>query len=117
MALALNVYRTKVGIASTTEAQIYKAPVGYTGVVLCANVANVGNFTQTISLTHNRPIKSSGTISTVATEFFKKFPLEANDAFDAISGKLFLESGDFIRIQASNNTDIKYIFSILETLN
>jgi hypothetical protein len=40
MALALNVYKTKVGIASTTEAQIYKAPVGYTGVVLCANISN-----------------------------------------------------------------------------
>ena len=117
MALALNVYKTKVGIASTTEAQIYKAPVGYTGVVLCANVANVGVFTQTVSLTHNRAIRSSGTISTVVTEFFEEFPLEANDAFDAISGKLFLEPGDFLKIQASNDTDIKYIFSILETLN
>jgi len=117
MALALNVYKTKVGIATTSSSQIYKAPVGYTGVVLCANVANIGNFTQTISLTHNRPVRISGTISTTVTEFFEEFPLESNDAFDAISGKLFLEPGDFIKIQASNNTDIKYIFSILETLN
>jgi hypothetical protein len=51
------------------------------------------------------------------TEFFEGFPLESNDAFDAISGKLFLEPGDFLKIQASSNTDIKYIFSILETLN
>ena len=117
MALALNVYKTKVGIASTTEAQIYKAPVGYTGVVLYGNFANIGSNIQNVTLSHNRPIRSSGTISTVVTEIFEEFPIDPKDAFDAIRGKLFLEPGDFIKIQASNNTDIKYIFSILETLN
>lgn len=117
MALALNIYKTKVGIASTTIKELYKAPVGYTGVVLCANITNVGDFTRTVTLTHNRPINNAGTISTTVTEFFKEFPLEPNDSIDAIKGKLFLEPGDNLKIYANSNNEVKYIFSILETLN
>lgn len=117
MALALNIYRTKVGIASTSVSEIYKAPVGYSGVVLCSNVSNVGGNTRTLTLTHNRTINNVGTISTTVTEFFKDFPLESNDSLGAIQGKLILEPGDSIRISASANNEIKYVFSILETLN
>jgi hypothetical protein len=34
-----------------------------------------------------------------------------------LAGKLVLESSDVLRFSASNNTDIKFIASILETLN
>ena len=37
MALSLNIYKTKVGIATTSLGEIYKAPVGYTGVILLSN--------------------------------------------------------------------------------
>lgn len=117
MALALNIYKTKVGIASVTTKEVYKAPVGYTGVVLCSNFSNVGTNTRTVTLTHNRTINTAGSISTTVTEFFKEFPLEANDSLSAIQGKLFLEPGDSLRVTASSNNEVKYVFSILETLN
>lgn len=117
MALALNVYKTIVGIASTTPKDVYKAPVGYTGVILIGNLTNVGDNTQFASFSHQRTTRSAGTISTTVTEFFEDLPVETNDGLSIIKGKLFLEPGDSIKISASNDTDIKYIFSVLETLN
>lgn len=117
MALALNVYKTKVGIASTTLSEVYKAPVGYTGVILLSNIANVGNVPQTITFVHNRTTNIAGTISTTTTRFIEDFPIEPNDAATLLKGKLFLEPGDSVKLSASSNTDIEYAFSILETLN
>jgi hypothetical protein len=42
MALALNVFKTVTSIVSTeVQTEVYTAPVGYTGVVLLAQVANI----------------------------------------------------------------------------
>jgi hypothetical protein len=117
MALALNIYKTKVGIATTTLSELYKAPVGYTGVILLSNITNVSENTETVTLIHNRVTNIAGTISTTVTEFFEEFPIEPNDAISAVKGKCCLEPGDSLRISASSNDGIKYIFSILETLN
>ena len=117
MALALNIYKTKVGIATTSLGEIYKAPVGYTGVVLLSNITNVSEDTQTVTLIHNRVTNVAGTISTTATEFFEEFPVEPNDSFAAIKGKCCLEPGDSLKISVSSDDSVKYIFSILETLN
>jgi hypothetical protein len=117
MALALNVYKTKVGIASTVTSEVYKAPVGYTGVILLSHITNIGPTTQTVSFRHKRTTNLAGTISTTISEFIEDFPIEPNDAASLLKGKLFLEPGDAIEISASNNIDLKYIFSILETLN
>ena len=117
MALALNIYKTKVGIATTALTELYKAPVGYTGVILLSNISNVGETTETVTLIHNRVTNTAGTISTTVTEFFEDFPVEPNDAITAVKGKCCLEPGDSLKISASSNEGIKYIFSILETLN
>ena len=52
MALALNVFQTVTKVAPTSPVGIYTAPVGYTGVVLLAQAANVGSQTYTVSLSH-----------------------------------------------------------------
>ena len=41
MALQLNVFKTLTKVAPTSPVGIYTAPVGYTGVLLLAQVANV----------------------------------------------------------------------------
>jgi hypothetical protein len=113
MALALNVFRTVTKIATTDPVGIYTAPIGYTGVVLLAQVANIGNDTQTISFFHKRTTLGIA----VTTEILKNFPVPASDTANLLSGKLALESGDVLVLSASNNTDIKFLGSILETLN
>ena len=113
MALALNVFKTITKVATTNAVGIYTAPVGYTGVVLLAQAANIGNNTQTVSFSHQR---STAGIA-VTTEILKTFPIPASDTANLVAGKLVLESGDVLVLSASNATDIKFLGSILETLN
>jgi hypothetical protein len=117
MALALNNYTTKTGIATTGVVEFYKAPVGYTGVVLLSNIANVGNTLSYVTCIHSRTISINGIDTTINTEGIKDFPIESNDSASIFKGKLILEPGDSLKIYSNNNSSIKYIFSILETLN
>jgi hypothetical protein len=113
MALALNVFKTVTKIAPISPVGIYTAPIGYTGVVLLAQCANIGNNTQTVSFSHQRTI--SGIV--VTTEILKDFPISASDTANLLSGKLVLETGDVLVLSASNGTDVKFLGSVLETLN
>ena len=53
----------------------------------------------------------------MTTEIVKDLPVPANDSTNLLFGKLILESGDSIQIRASDATNVKFIASILETLN
>ena len=86
-----------------------QAPVGYTGVILLAQVTNVGSSTQTLSFGHRR----SGT----DTEIIKNLAIPANDTANLLAGKLVVETGDTLTIVGSTATDLKYLSSILETSN
>lgn len=113
MALALNVFKTVTKVALTNAVGIYTAPVGYTGVVLLAQATNIGNNTQTVSFSHQRTVTGIA----VTTEILKTFPISPSDSANLLSGKLVLESGDVLVFSATSGTDIKFIGSILETLN
>jgi hypothetical protein len=113
MALALNVFKTVTKVATTNAVGIYTAPVGYTGVVLLAQATNIGSGTQTVSFSHQRTTAGIA----VTTEILKDFPISASDSANLLSGKLVLESGDVLVLSASSGTDIKFLGSILETLN
>ena len=113
MALPLNVFKTVTRVATTSPVGIYTAPVGYTGVILLAQVANVDSNTHTISFSHRRTTAGIA----VTTEIVKQFPVQGNDSVSLIQGKLTLESGDVLVLSASNSSNIKFIGSILETLN
>lgn len=109
MALALNVFKTITQVAQTSPVGIYTAPVGYTGVVLLSQVTNVGNDTHNVTFVHRR----SGT----DTEIVKDFAIQGKDSVSLIQGKLTLESGDILILSASDSNNVKFIGSILETLN
>ena len=74
---------------------------------------NIGNNTQTISFSHQRTTAGIA----VTTEILKNFPISLSDTANLLSGKLVLESGDVLVLSASSGTDIKFLGSILETLN
>ena len=109
MALALNVFQTITAVVDTSPAVVYTAPVGYTGVVLLAQVANIGATSEDVTLVHRR--------SSTDTEMLKEFPIAASDTANLLAGKLVLESGDKLVLSGSDNTNLKFIASILETLN
>jgi hypothetical protein len=109
MALALNVFQTVTSVVSLTPTEVYSAPVGYTGVVLLAQVANIGAASEDVTLVHRR--------SSTDTEMLKEYPISAKDTANLLAGKLVLESGDRLVLSGSNGTNLKFIASILETLN
>jgi hypothetical protein len=45
------------------------------------------------------------------------YPVSGNDTVSLFSGKLILESGDRLVLSGSNATYLKFVASILETLN
>jgi hypothetical protein len=109
MALQLNVFQTVTAVVSTSPTIVYTAPVGYTGVVLLAQVTNVGASSQDVTLLHRR--------SSTDTRMLKQYPISGNDTANLLAGKLVLESGDKLVLSGSNGTDLEFIASILETLN
>jgi hypothetical protein len=109
MALALNIFKTVTAVVATSPTVVYTAPVGYTGVVLLAQVANTGATSEDITFLHRR--------SSTDTEILKSFPIASHDTANLLVGKLVLESGDRLVLSGSDNTNLKFIASILETLN
>lgn len=109
MALALNVFQTVTAVVSVTPTIVYTAPVGYTGVVLLAQVANVGTSSHDVTLLHRR--------GATDIRMLKNYPISASDTANLLAGKLVLESGDKLVLSGSNGTDLEFIASILETLN
>jgi len=101
MALALNVFQTVTAVVDTSPTVIYSAPVGYTGVVLLAQVANIGATSEDVTLIHRR--------SATDTEMLKEFPISAKDTANLLAGKLVLESGDRLVLSGSNNVNLKFI--------
>lgn len=113
MALPSNIFTTRVGIVSITNSTIYTAPTGYTGVVLLAQVSNVSPDSYSATFSHQRSVSGIA----VTTEILKNYPLSGYDTLSMLSGKLALESGDSISISGNTDNQLKYIVSILETLN
>lgn len=113
MALALNVFKTITQVGSVDPVGIYTAPIGYTGVVLLAQVANIDGNTHRISFSHQRTTAGIA----VTTEIVKNFAIPANDSVSLVQGKLTLQTGDVLVFSADDNLNCKFIGSILETLN
>jgi hypothetical protein len=109
MALALNIFKTVTAVVSTSATEVYTAPVGYTGVVLLAQVANIGATSEDVTLVHRR--------SSTDTEMLKEYPISSKDTANLLAGKLVLESGDKLVLSGSNASNLKFVASILETLN
>lgn len=109
MALALNVFQTVTAVVGIASTVVYTAPVGYTGVVLLAQVTNVGSNSEDVTLLHRR--------SSTDTRMLKQYPISANDTANLLAGKLVLESGDKLVLSGSSGTNLEFIASILETLN
>ena len=107
----LNRFKTVTHIVTTNNDTVYTAPTGYTGIVLMAQVANVGTTAESFTFSHY------DTSAATETELLKNYDVPVEDAASPLTGKLILEAGDSIRIQASANSTFKLTLSILESLN
>lgn len=109
MAVAINIFKTVTANVTTSSSTVYTAPLGYTTVILLAQVSNTGNTLVTVTSNHVR--------SGVPTNIITAAPLPTADAISLVSGKLILQTGDSITVAASANNSAQMLLSILETAN
>ena len=107
--LPLNVFKTITAEVTTGKVGIYTAPSGYSSIILYSHISNVGVSTATFTMSHNR--------GAVETELIKGGAVPPNDAYVPTDGKVVLESSDYVSVEASANSTLKAVISILETAN
>jgi hypothetical protein len=126
--IPLNRFKTQTAIlTSSTTATVYVAPVGVTSIILMAQVANISDQTQYVTLIHSRNVPVNpdplGNNAQTAefplnqTELVKNYAIPANDAAGLIAGKLVVQSIDSVVCYATNSGTCKLTMSVLETAN
>ena len=108
MAGALNIFKTVVANVTTTPTSVYSTPIGYSTVVLMAQIANTGNATIQISADLIR----SGN----ATALVQSASVPVADAASVLTGRLILQFGDSFQVTASADNSSQLTLSLLETL-
>jgi hypothetical protein len=109
--LPLNTFKN-IPFAITTSLQtVYTAPLGITTIMLMAQAANVVSTVANVSFIHYS--YRTGITSYIV----KDIAVPPNDARILLGGKLVLETGDQIKVQASANNALQFLASILETAN
>ena len=111
---AVNNFRTVTKVVGVSTDVIYEAPVGFVGVILLAQCANLDTVAHTFSFYHNRTVAGIGTVT---TELVKNFEVPPSDTANLLSGKLVLETGDTISISGTGTDKLKFLTSVLETFN
>ena len=107
--LPLNNFKTITSDVTTVDTQVYEAPLGFKSVFLLAQITNTGGTPYEVTFKFGR--------GAVTTDVVSDFTIPANDTLNLLTGKLVLETGDFIQVSGSDagGTDLKFIASILET--
>lgn len=97
----------------------YTAPPGTSGVILYAQVANIGTSEYQVSFWHYR----ANQFPEAYTELLSGAYVPINDALVLLGGKLVLETGDSVYISGTApliggvTSDLKLTLSILESAN
>ena len=110
MAFGLNIFRTVSGDIRAAGDEVYTAPANYSAIVLSAQICNTTGITQTVTMTVINPDSSE-------TELIKNFQIPAYDTASALVGKLVLETGYGIYIEAGTDNALTLVLSILESKN
>lgn len=109
--LPLNNFKTITAVVSPVEQTVYTAPLGFKSVFLLAQITNTGDITEQVTFKFGR--------GAAETEIVSNFSIPPNDTLNLLTGKLVLETDDFIKVSSSDNnanpTDLQFIASILET--
>lgn len=108
MPAALNNFKTTLANLTTTSANVYTPPIGYSTVVLLSQVSNTSNVTVNVSAEIYRSGNSTALINAAS--------IPSNDAISVLTGRLILEYGDALRLSSSANNSAQLVLSYLETL-
>lgn len=109
--LPLNTFKNIPLPITTTLQTVYTTPLGITTIVLMAQASNVVSTAANVSFVHYS--YKTG----ITTYIVKDIAVPPSDARILLGGKLVLETGDQIKVQASANNALQFLASILETAN
>ena len=111
-AVALNSFKTIRKNVTTSTVGIYTCPVGVSAIVLVAQVTNItSDTTSQVTAIHSRSTESPADF-----EFANGAYVPPNDSINLVpDGRLALETNDIIKIQATGNSELNIVLSILET--
>jgi len=111
-AVALNTFKTIRKEITTSAVGIYTCPVGVSAIILIAQVTNVtSDTTSQVTATHSRSTESPTDFN-----FSNGAYVPPNDSINLVpDGRLVLETNDVIKIQATGNSELNIVLSILET--
>lgn len=107
--LPLNTFRTITRPLLIAAQEIYVCPTGVTGIILLAQISNVGTDDASVTVSHMRQRTS--------TELVKDYEIPPQDAATVLSGRLVLEEGDRLRVQANQDNALKIVLSLVESAN
>jgi hypothetical protein len=85
-------------------------PLGYSGIVLSAQVSNVTGSPAAFSLS---VLNTDSSLRSLVTDFV----VPGNDSASALIGKLVLEQGQGLFVSASDNVSLQLVLSVLESQN
>jgi hypothetical protein len=123
--IPLNTFKTKTAYLTTSSnTNVYVAPVGTTAIVLMAQIANLGTQTETVSFIHHRNRQvlqdaqgNGAQPANFDTYLLKDYQIPNNDAVNPIGGKLVVEELDSVRCYGSNTQTLMVTLSVLEAAN
>ena len=108
--MAINIFKNVAEDLTTVETTLYTAPVGYSAILLMAQVSNTSGFPATTTV-------KVVDVSTAETSLVTGFEIPGNDAAGILTGKLVLEAGQSIKASANANSTLQMVISILESQN
>jgi hypothetical protein len=111
MSGALNIFKTVTANITTTPTSVYSVPIGYSTVVLMAQITNIGNSTINISANLVRAGNAGPTTSLISGA-----QIPTNDAISVLTGRLIMNYTDNFQVSASANNSSQLTLSVLETL-
>ena len=94
---------------TTSYATAYTAPASTTTVAIGCNIANM--HAATASWVSFKLVQSGGGSESIMAH---QINVPINDSFNPLQGKLVLETGDYIQVQAENTTSLEMTLSVLE---
>lgn len=109
MSGALNIFKTVTANVTTTNTSVYSTPIGYSTVVLLAQVSN-------IDVANTIQVSGSLLRSGNATAFVQNASVPTTDAISLLTGRLIMNYGDSFQVSASANASAQLTLSLLETL-
>lgn len=108
--MAINIFKSVTDDLTTSGGILYTAPVGFSSIVLMAQISNTSGTpaTTTVKILD---------IDSTETSLVTNFEIPGNDAAGVLTGKLVLEAGQSVLASANTNSALQMVMSVLESQN